>query len=274
MSSFAFARSPMRSRVRAHAAPSTSAPSNAHSHDMKSLSRLSVVAWDVDGTLANTAALGYDSTNAILRERGLREITPEEYARGTRFTTPRRMAWHATGDADDVVGVALGAAFDARYVALVDASRAAFYDGVRDILRGLHRRGVKQGVLSNACGAYARAVIAANEAEAFVACAYGADDVPRAKPAPDGLRRVFETIGSVDVRNAAYIGDAPSDGEAARAAGCVAVGVSWGSHDLTRDDAARHFDVVFDSVADLRRAFFDDTDDDGIVVADDARGGD
>jgi hypothetical protein len=34
--------------------------------------------------------------------------------------------------------------------------------------------------------------------------------------------------------------------------------VNWGSHDLTRDDAARCFDVVFESVDALERALFAD----------------
>ena len=248
------ARAPM-STIRASASPSSRASSSPHT----SLAHIRVVVWDVDGTLADSASLGFTSTNAVLLDAGLPRITPAQYALGTKFTTPRRMAWHATGDEDHACGRALGDAFDARYVALVDDVTAGFYPGIKPLVERLAQKGVRQGVLSNACGAYARAVIAANGVEALVSTTLGADDVPRAKPAPDGLLVAFRAIGDdVDARATAYIGDAPSDGAAARAAGCVSIGVNWGSHDLTRDDAARCFDVVFESVDALERALFAD----------------
>lgn len=49
-----------------------------------------------------------------------------------------------------------------------------------------------------------------------------------------------------------YVGDAPSDGRAARAAGMRAVGVSWGSHSGAQWRA--NFDIVADTVPQLRAA--------------------
>jgi phosphoglycolate phosphatase-like HAD superfamily hydrolase len=251
-------RIPRAASMRASSTITNAAPSNARtqpsSSSLSSLAHIRVVVWDVDGTLADSASLGFDSTNAVLRDAGLAPITPAQYALGTKFTTPRRLAWHATGDEDHACGRELGDAFDARYVALVSDETAGFYPGIKPLVERLAVNGVRQGVLSNACGAYARAVIEANGIGALVSAVLGADDVPRAKPAPDGLLQAFRTIGDdVDARTTAYIGDAPSDGAAARAAGCVSIGVNWGSHDLSSADA---FDVVFASVDELERAFF------------------
>ena len=49
-----------------------------------------------------------------------------------------------------------------------------------------------------------------------------------------------------------YVGDAPSDGRAARAAGMRAVGVSWGSH--SGKEWRENFDVVADTLPQLRAA--------------------
>jgi hypothetical protein len=59
---------------------------------------------------------------------------------GTRYTTPQRMAWHATGgleggDPTAAVGVELAAAFDQLYVGLVSVDTAGFFPGTS---RGAH----------------------------------------------------------------------------------------------------------------------------------------
>jgi phosphoglycolate phosphatase-like HAD superfamily hydrolase len=63
-----------------------------------------LVLWDVDGTLSDSLQLGFDSTNAVLQRNGKNPISTESYHQGTKFTTPRRMAWHVTGDPDHLIG--------------------------------------------------------------------------------------------------------------------------------------------------------------------------
>jgi len=221
------------------------------------LARARTVVWDVDGTLADSTELAFGSTNAVLRANGYDEIDRAEYLIGSKYTTPRRLAWHATKDPDDVRGEALGAAFDATYVGLVTRETTGFYTGIPALVERLRANNRRQAVLSNACGAYARAVVAANGVSELMERVYGADDVPAAKPAPDGLARIMREMGVMDDPSAtAYVGDAPSDGAAAKAAGCVAVGVNWGSHNLSEAENARHFDVVFDTVEELERGLF------------------
>jgi phosphoglycolate phosphatase-like HAD superfamily hydrolase len=186
----------------------------------------------------------------------VREITREQYQAGTKYTTPRRLAWHATADADDTCGQALGAAFDELYVTLVDARTCGFYPGIDDIVRRLAREGRRQAVLSNACGAYARAVVEANDVKDIMEVCYGADDVERAKPAPDGVQRIMRELGVQNGMTMAYVGDAPSDGAAAMAAGCLALGVNWGSHDLRLEENAKCFHAVFEDPAELAAALF------------------
>lgn len=78
---------------------------------------------------------------------------------------------------------------------------------------------------------------------------HGADDVPKAKPAPDGLILCSEELEILPV-NSIYIGDSPSDGAAAKAAGMRSIGVTWGSHPVER--VAPAFDVTVSSVDELR----------------------
>ena len=66
--------------------------------------------------------------------------------------------------ADHPCGKELGRAFDALYVELVDEATCPLFDGIEAMLRGLKKEcpGVVFGALSNACGRYVRAVLAAN----------------------------------------------------------------------------------------------------------------
>jgi phosphoglycolate phosphatase-like HAD superfamily hydrolase len=98
---------------------------------------------------------------------------------------------------------------------------------------------LKQGALSNACGAYVKAVVRCNNlVHIFPAVQLGADEVPEAKPSGAGLLHCAKLLG-VEPRNCIYVGDSPSDGAAAMNAGFLcSVGVTWGSHNEDKVRAA------------------------------------
>jgi phosphoglycolate phosphatase-like HAD superfamily hydrolase len=132
--------------------------------------KLRAVLWDVDGTLSNSYLLGYQSTNIVFKNNGIPEIAEDVYHLGTKYTTPRRLAWHSTGDPDHESGLALGKQFDELYVDLVSMETAAFYDGISTTLRTISKTHptLRQGALSNACGAYVQAVLKVNKVTDFV----------------------------------------------------------------------------------------------------------
>ena len=206
------------------------------------------VIFDVDGTLADSTQLAFTATNEVLARNGHAQVSIEEYRKATIHTTPRRMAVHAHGDPDHPDGATLGADFDDTYVARVSEETTPFFPHVAATIHAVADQGARLGVLSNACGEYAREVCAANgDAGAALArwdCVFGADDVPAPKPAPDGLHACIQTLLGNDADHSCvvYVGDAPTDGTAARAAGCRSVAVAWGAH--SADDLRPHFDVV------------------------------
>lgn len=93
-------------------------------------------------------------------------------------------------------------------------------------------RNLKYGALSNACGGYVRAVCNVNDLDSKFIIKYGADDVPSAKPSPLGLLAICNEL-NYDPSQCVYIGDSPSDGQAAASAGMYSIGVTWGSHPVT-----------------------------------------
>ncbi len=209
------------------------------------------VMWDVDGTLVESTTLAFTATNEVLRDAGHQPVSVEQYKIGCRYTTPERFNYHIgapTGSAD---GARLGAVFDETYVKRVSRETAGLFDGMGDLLRRLDGSGYPLGVLSNACGEYVRAVVAANDELRSVKAALGADEVPAAKPHGDGLRMLCDKC-AVDPAASIYVGDAPSDGQAARSAGMRSIGVLWGANG---EAALRgQFDVVVPDVDGLGKA--------------------
>ena len=239
--------------TRATDSPSSSSSPNDTNHQQQK--QLDLIIWDVDGTLANTTTLAFEATNEVLKKHNFDEISLEQYEYGSRYTTPKRFSYHACGDSEGhkELGEKLGASFDRYYVELVTRETAGLFSSIRNIVE--RTKSVKHAALSNACGEYARRVVKVNKLDSIFEMSLGADDVSKAKPEPDGIRELCQKL-NVDVSNACYVGDAPSDGRAAKAAGCIfSIGVNWGSHDLSDPTNEEHFDIVCETREELERFF-------------------
>jgi phosphoglycolate phosphatase-like HAD superfamily hydrolase len=216
------------------------------------MSKVRAVLWDVDGTLSDSSNLGFTSTLQVLKNNGIDNITPEDYHLGTRYTTPDRFAWHVTGNPKDPIGAVLGQQFDELYVNMVSQETAGFYAGMKELLlkfKGDHQDEVVFGALSNACGDYVRAVLKSNGVDSLFPVQLGADEVDAPKPHPEGLLKCCKLL-DLHPTQCVYIGDSPTDGQAAAAAGMHAIGVSWGSHPLSSLEKA--FPIVAHEVSQLR----------------------
>ena len=106
--------------------------------------------------------LAFDATNEVLVGAGRPAVTVDDYKIGCRYTTPERFNFHLGRPEGDAEGARLGQVFDETYVARVSRETAGLFDGLEPLLRALSLAGHPQGVLSNACGAYVRAVMSAN----------------------------------------------------------------------------------------------------------------
>ena len=184
------------------------------------------ILWDVDGTLADSYELGFQSTLEVLKNYQTKKsknkmeevnnvikeaiISEKEYHQGTRYTTPRRLAWHVTGNPDDEIGEDLAKEFDQLYIDLVSTKTAKFYPNLKEVLLKFNNNRVQYGALSNACGAYVCKVLLVNEVSELFKSKLGADDVPKAKPEPDGLLKCCEEMGNLLPERCIYIGDSPT----------------------------------------------------------------
>jgi phosphoglycolate phosphatase-like HAD superfamily hydrolase len=230
------------------------------------------IIFDIDGTLANSWKLGFDATQKVLSNNNIPLITEELYHECTKYCTPDRLARHAglvpeDGEEFQRIGEKLGKEFDDLYVGLVSPITAGFYEGITDLLISLSDENVRMGALTNACVAYAHAVLKTNCPianspvvhspnvcgkgiyDAFMTI-HGADTVEKPKPSPLGLLQCAKELG-LSPSECVYVGDSPSDAVAAKSAGMEAIGVLWGSHS---EESLRNapFDTIISSVQDLK----------------------
>lgn len=176
--------------------------------------------FDLDGTLADTAADLVAAANAVAAAQGWPALDPQAEravaGRGSRALLRRAMA--RAGMAEDLALVeALVPAFLDDYAGRI-ADRSRLYPGAVACLDSLAADGWRLGVCTNKPVGLARTLLTALGVADRFAAVLGADSLPVRKPDP---RHLFETLARVGGRpeRAVLIGDTATDRETARRAG-------------------------------------------------------
>ena len=99
--------------------------------------------------------------------------------------------------------------------------------GIEDVLVRLKDEGRRLGIVTAKRRATVELAFAQIPIEHLFETVVGGDETERHKPDPEPLLLALERLG-VRAEDAAYVGDAPFDVKAAKAAGLFAVAVTWG----------------------------------------------
>jgi HAD superfamily hydrolase (TIGR01549 family) len=200
------------------------------------------VLFDIDGTLVDSNYLHVEAWHRAFQAKGLlvpswrihRGIGQDSAALLTSLVGERSDAWneHAKG---------LHTQF---YEEL--ASRLRVFDGARELLTELDRRGVRVVLATSAPENELELLLGLLDVSSAVHATTSADDVDTAKPAPDIIAVALERAG-VEAEEALMLGDAVWDMKAARRAGVTPYGVLSGGvgEGELRDAGAQS---VFDDV--------------------------
>jgi phosphoglycolate phosphatase len=186
------------------------------------------VAFDLDGTLVDSAPDIGHALNRALHEAGL-----------GRFDVDRVRGWIGDGP-DALIERALQALGMASDAALRDGLRRGFdratldaplvhghvYDGILALLQRLHGRW-PLAVVTNKPTALARAVLDAGMLLPHFSAVHGADLAALRKPAPAMLQQAAQVLG-VAANELLMVGDSGADLRAAAAAGAPAAWAAWG----------------------------------------------
>ena len=206
-----------------------------------------VVAFDLDGTLADTAPDLAATLNHVLDTLGRTPVDPESVrhlvGHGARALLRRGLA--ATGEASEELVEAGFPIYLEHYAANICVGTRA-YPHLEAAMDGLAARGAKLAICTNKQENLTRLLVDALGWQERFASLVGADTVGVRKPDPLPLREAVARAGG---GRAVFVGDSITDVDTARAAGVPFVAVSFGFSD--RPAGALGADAVIDSYADL-----------------------
>ncbi len=187
------------------------------------------IAFDLDGTLVDSAPDIGHALNSALRESGLQGFALDRVRAwigdGPDPLIARALAALGQAEADPALRTALRAAFD-RATLAAPLTHGTVFEGIDALLQQLQPNW-PMVVVTNKPTALARAVLDAAGLLPRLAAVYGADVAALRKPAPAMLQRAARQLG-VAPQQLLMVGDSIADMGAAAAAGVPAVWAGWG----------------------------------------------
>ncbi len=203
---------------------------------------------DLDGTMVDTMGDFVVALNAMLHELGLmpvdRAVVTLLVGKGSEHLVSSVLN-HALGQQihglgainneaaesgkDHPVHPLFNTAFASyqQHYRATNGQHAEVYAGVVDGLLGLQRAGLKLACLTNKPLAFAQALLRLKGLDGFFTVVFGGDSFERKKPDPLPLLKTCEALGVLPARTL-MVGDSSNDAQAARAAGCPVVLVTYG----------------------------------------------
>lgn len=191
----------------------------------KPLPRPLACVFDLDGTLVDSLRDIAESLNDCLRLLGLPAHPIERYRYMVGEGVPM-LCQRAVGQSRPHLVPRLTELVRPCYRARVTRHTRP-YPGVPEVLTRLRAQGVRLAVLSNKPHDLTIRVVQAFWPRDTFDSVHGYTEEQHRKPSPHYLHRICAALGVPPARTW-YIGDTPTDIETARAAGAVAVGVTWG----------------------------------------------
>ena len=182
--------------------------------------------FDLDGTLVDTAPDLGGAANHVRATLGMAPLPLGDY-RPVASAGARGLLGMALGIAPDHADFARHRdAFLAHYEQHL-ADHSGLFEGFGETLAGFAARGIRWGVMTNKPSRYTNALMKALKLDTDACAIVSADEVPKAKPAPDGLLLACQRAG-VEPAQCWYVGDDRRDIDAGRAAGMATVAAGWG----------------------------------------------
>jgi len=182
---------------------------------------------DLDGTMVDTLGDFVAVLRLTLTELGLplvdRAFVEHTVGKGSEHLLRRTLA-HVGGD--PALYDAACAAYQRHYLDL-NGQHSDVYPGVLDGLQRLRDAGLRLACLTNKPVAFARPLLASKGLDGFFELVFGGDSFARKKPDPLPLLETCKALGTLPAHTL-MVGDSSNDAQAARAAGCPVVLVTYG----------------------------------------------
>jgi pyrophosphatase PpaX len=123
------------------------------------------------------------------------------------------------------------------------------YEGIQHLLEGLGKAGVKVGLVTSKSRFTTQMAFDLTGIESYFDATVCADEAAGNKPSPAPILACLTQLG-IAADAAAYVGDSPSDIQAALAAGVEAIAVTWGVFAADKLEAEKP-DVLVHTIPEL-----------------------
>ena len=214
---------------------------------------IDAVMVDLDGTMVNTLGDFAEALNRMLADLQLPAIAPQAIehmvGKGSEHLI-RSVLTHVGAQNIDAIYPQAWQRYEHHYLA-INGEFADVYPGVREGLQALKSMGLRMACLTNKPLSFAQPLLAAKGLDGFFDCVFGGDSFPRKKPDPMPLIETCKALGS-DPTRTLMVGDSSNDAQAAHAAGCPVVLVSYGynhGQPITSVKANAHLDSLAQLIA-------------------------
>lgn len=190
------------------------------------MTRVDLVLFDLDGTLADTAPDLAGAVNRMLRVRG-REPLPLGELRPVASHGARGLLGRAFGVAPaDPEFEALRQEFFREYEGAL-CVESTLFPAMDAALAELESRGVRWGIVTNKIARFTEPLVRALGLGERAACVVSGDTAARPKPDPAPLLHALSATAT-DATAALYVGDDLRDIQAGKAAGMPTLAAGWG----------------------------------------------
>lgn len=186
------------------------------------------VIFDLDGTLTDTIDSIKKSGDLAMSKYGFGPFSIEQYkyfvGDGAAVLVERCL--EAAGD-KELVHFAEAYAEYQRVFAKYCMYHVAPYEGIRELLAALKKKGVKLAVLSNKPHPRTVEVIRDIFGEGYFDTVQGQMEGVAKKPSPEGVFQILERL-HLKAEDILYLGDTGTDMQTGKSAGAFTIGALWG----------------------------------------------
>lgn len=211
----------------------------------------SVVLFDLDGTLIDTAPDFIRCLNQLREQHGLAPLPPEQIRRSV------------SNGARAMIRVGFGLEpehpeYTEKHTAFLDlyeagvAVETTLFEGMEELLRSLEERDIPWGIVTNKPVRFAAPLVEALGLAQRCAAVVCPDHVAQRKPHPEALFLACTQIGA-QPQTAIYVGDHERDIEAGRNAGMRTIAVRYGYIEKPETVDLWQADLIADTVSDLAK---------------------
>ena len=127
------------------------------------------------------------------------------------------------------------------------------FDGVEDLIKKLHKKGIKMAILSNSAKKYILSTLEIYKLLNYFSTILGAAEVRKVKPDPEGLLKILEIEG-VNAKEVIFIGDMISDTDAGKNANIKTIAIASGILPVEKLAAEKPYALVH-NIRELQQLF-------------------